>query len=66
MGIITAFFNLQLGIDIAVWCAFLAVAFFFIFMASGFISLIVSAAILGPIGIILAAIGITRFRIKND
>jgi hypothetical protein len=61
IGIGVAFFDLQMGIKISVWCACLIILFFLLFAASGIITLFFSFLVLGPIGLILSALGIHNF-----
>jgi hypothetical protein len=56
VGIGLAFFNLDLGIQIALWCTALIAAFFFLFMISGIIVTVVSFFVLGPVALIWSAI----------
>lgn len=58
IGILLIPINMQLGINLAIWCFCLIILFWILFAAAGFISLVVVT----PIMLLLGAIGL----VKND
>ena len=56
IGILLIPINMQLGINLAIWCVCLITLFWFLFAIAGFISLVVVT----PIMLLLGAIGLIK------